>query len=206
MHNEGVYIPFPSCALKPSNLHIQFYLLALTILNDSYLLRMIAKGSRSDYNVQVRFILMTLLCSRNNSKVISKFVLACPAVLRFRAGSLDVKVMLLHHNAMCYIIIHSIVMCYNITHCNAMCYNMTHCIAICYNITLCNAMCYITMCYIITHFIAMCYIIHYHLWNSPEKQIYSYIGERSDYWIFLAVNHTTDLLKHTHNNIYMDNL
>jgi hypothetical protein len=27
---------------------------------------------------------------RNNFKVISKFVLACPAVLRFRAGSLDV--------------------------------------------------------------------------------------------------------------------
>jgi hypothetical protein len=97
MHNEGVYILFPSCALKLSNLHIQFYLLALTILNASYLLRTRAKGSRSDYNVQVRFILMTLLCLRNNSKVISKFVLACPAVLRFHAGSLDVKAMLLHH-------------------------------------------------------------------------------------------------------------
>jgi hypothetical protein len=49
-----------------------------------------AKGSRSDYNIQVRFILMAHLRSRNNFKVISRFVLACPVVLRFRAGSLDV--------------------------------------------------------------------------------------------------------------------
>jgi hypothetical protein len=34
IHNEGVYIPFPSCTLKLSNLHIQFYLLALTTIND----------------------------------------------------------------------------------------------------------------------------------------------------------------------------
>jgi hypothetical protein len=39
IHNEGVYIPFPSCALKLSNLEFKFYLPALTILNASYLLR-----------------------------------------------------------------------------------------------------------------------------------------------------------------------
>jgi hypothetical protein len=34
---------------------------------------------------------------RNNPKAFSKFVLACPAVFRFHAGSLDVLAMLLHH-------------------------------------------------------------------------------------------------------------
>jgi hypothetical protein len=54
MHNEGVYIPFPSCALKLSNLELNFYLPSLTILNVVYLLRTRAKGSRSIYNIQVR--------------------------------------------------------------------------------------------------------------------------------------------------------
>ena len=35
IHNEGVYIPFPSCALKMSNLEIKFYLPALTTINAS---------------------------------------------------------------------------------------------------------------------------------------------------------------------------
>jgi hypothetical protein len=37
MYNEGVYIPFPSCALKLSNLELNSYLPALTILNVDYL-------------------------------------------------------------------------------------------------------------------------------------------------------------------------
>jgi hypothetical protein len=90
IHDEGVYIPFPPCALKLSNLHIQVYLLALTTLNAFYLLRMRANCSRSIYIIQVHFIKLPHLCSCINSKRNSKFVLACPAVLRFRVGSLDV--------------------------------------------------------------------------------------------------------------------
>jgi hypothetical protein len=92
IHNEGVYISFPSCALKLSNLHIQFYLLALTTLNAFYLLRTRANRSRSIYIIQVRFIKLPHLCSRINFKRNSKknCVGACPAVLRFRVGSLDV--------------------------------------------------------------------------------------------------------------------
>jgi hypothetical protein len=58
IYNEGVYIPFPSCVLKQSNLELNFYLLALTTLNAFYLLRTRAKGSRSVYIIQVRLILM----------------------------------------------------------------------------------------------------------------------------------------------------
>ena len=39
MHNEGVYIPFPSCALKQSNLELNFYLPALTTINASIYFR-----------------------------------------------------------------------------------------------------------------------------------------------------------------------
>jgi hypothetical protein len=59
IHNEGVYIPLPSCILKQSNLELNFYLPALTTLNVVYLLRTRAKGSRFDSNIQVCFILMT---------------------------------------------------------------------------------------------------------------------------------------------------
>jgi hypothetical protein len=58
IHNEGVYIPFPSCALKLSNLHIHFYLLALTTINAFYLLRTRADHSRSVYILQVRSFLI----------------------------------------------------------------------------------------------------------------------------------------------------
>ena len=44
IHKEGVYILFPSCTLKLSNLHIQFHLLTLTTINDFYLLRMRASA------------------------------------------------------------------------------------------------------------------------------------------------------------------
>jgi hypothetical protein len=91
IHNEGVYIPFPSSALKLSNIHIQFYLLALTTINAFYLLRTRANCSRSIYILQVRFFLMAHLRSRNNFKVISKFVLGTfPTVFRLCVGSLDV--------------------------------------------------------------------------------------------------------------------
>ena len=39
MHNEGVYIPFPSCALKQSNLELNFHLPALTTINASIYFR-----------------------------------------------------------------------------------------------------------------------------------------------------------------------
>jgi hypothetical protein len=91
IHNEGVYIPFPSCALKLSNLDIQFYLLALTTLNAFYLLRTRENRSRSIYIIQVRFFLMTSFKIahqlQGNFKICAG---ACPAVFCFRAGSLDV--------------------------------------------------------------------------------------------------------------------
>ena len=59
IHNEGVYIPFPSCSLKLSNLHIQFYLLTLTTINAFYLLRTRENGSRSVYILQRCSFLMT---------------------------------------------------------------------------------------------------------------------------------------------------
>ena len=94
IHNKGVYILFPSCARKLSNLHIQFYLLALTTINAFYLLRTRANCSRSIYILQVCFFLMAHLRSRNNFKVISKFVLGSfPAVHCLHTGSLE---MLLH--------------------------------------------------------------------------------------------------------------
>jgi hypothetical protein len=90
MHNEGVYIPFPSCTLQLSSLELNFYLPTLIVFNASYLLRMRAKGSRSDYNIQVNFNKLLHLCSRNNFKEFSKFMLACQVVFHFHASSLDV--------------------------------------------------------------------------------------------------------------------
>jgi hypothetical protein len=50
-----------------------------------------AKGSRSDYIIQVHLILMAYLRWRNNFKEISKFVLVCVQLsLAFHVGSLDV--------------------------------------------------------------------------------------------------------------------
>jgi hypothetical protein len=92
IHNEGVYISFPSCSLKLSNLHIQFYLLALTTINAFYLLRMRANRSRSVYIIQVHFIKFPHLCSRIKSKRNSKIVLALVQLTDcLHAGSLDVR-------------------------------------------------------------------------------------------------------------------
>jgi hypothetical protein len=91
IHNEGVYIPFPSCAFKQSNLELNSIYFTLTILNAFYLLRTRAIRSRSVYIIQVRFIKLLHLCSCNNSKVNLKICDgACPAVSCFRVGSLDV--------------------------------------------------------------------------------------------------------------------
>jgi hypothetical protein len=49
MHNEGVYIPFPSCALKQSSLELNSIYFTLTFINASYLLRTRAILSRSIY-------------------------------------------------------------------------------------------------------------------------------------------------------------
>ena len=69
IHNEGVYISFLSCALKLSNIHIQFYLLALTTINVFYLLRMRASCSRSIYIIQVRLHLATSLMLQKVFKI-----------------------------------------------------------------------------------------------------------------------------------------
>jgi hypothetical protein len=45
---------------------------------------------------------MTSFNIAHNFKAFSKFVLACPAISRFRAGSLDELAMLLHHRACWY--------------------------------------------------------------------------------------------------------
>jgi hypothetical protein len=92
MHNEGVYIPFPSCALKLSNLELNFYLPALTTLNVVYLLRMRAKGSRSDYNIQVPLLLMASFKIAQQSKGIFKICVGvCLTIFcLLRVGSLDV--------------------------------------------------------------------------------------------------------------------
>jgi hypothetical protein len=98
MYNEGVYIHFPSSYLKLSNLRIQFYLLALTRLNASYLLRMRAISSRSIYNIQVHLILNdSFKIMQQLPRQFQNLVLAYPAIFCFHAGSLDVLAMLLHH-------------------------------------------------------------------------------------------------------------
>jgi hypothetical protein len=61
MHNEGVYIPFPSCAIQLYSLELNSIYFTLTILNAIYLLRTRDIFSRSIYNIQVRLILMAHL-------------------------------------------------------------------------------------------------------------------------------------------------
>jgi hypothetical protein len=58
IHNEGVYIPFPSCALKLSNLELNYIYFTLTTINVFYLLRTRANFSRSICIIQVCFFLM----------------------------------------------------------------------------------------------------------------------------------------------------
>ena len=91
IHNEGVYISFPSCTLKLSIVHIQIYLLALTTLNAFYLLRTRANCSRSIYIIQRHSFLIILFKIvhqlQGNFKICDG---ACPAIFCFRTGSLDV--------------------------------------------------------------------------------------------------------------------
>jgi hypothetical protein len=96
IHNEGVYILFPSCALQLSSLEFKFYLLYINYLKFHLPTKDERNPLKVHYNIQVCFILMVHLRTRNNFKVFSKFMLAYPAVFHFRAGSLDVLTMLLH--------------------------------------------------------------------------------------------------------------
>jgi hypothetical protein len=95
IHNEGVYISFPSCALKLSNLELNSIYFTLTTINAFYLLRTRANCSRSVYIIQVRFFLMTSFKIahqlQGNFKICTG---TCPAAFCFHAGSLE---MLLHH-------------------------------------------------------------------------------------------------------------
>jgi hypothetical protein len=86
IHNESVYIPFPSCALKISNLELNFYLLALIILNVVYLQRMRAIHSRSIYNIQVHLILMAHLIFAQQFQSVFKIcagLSSCPPLPRW---------------------------------------------------------------------------------------------------------------------------
>ena len=58
IHNEGVYIPIPSCALKLSNLEFNSIYFPLTTIIAFYLLRTTENHSSSVYILQVRFFLM----------------------------------------------------------------------------------------------------------------------------------------------------
>jgi hypothetical protein len=57
MYNEGVYIRFPSWTLKLSNLELNSYLPALTILNADYLPKDESYPLKVHYNIQVRLLL-----------------------------------------------------------------------------------------------------------------------------------------------------
>jgi hypothetical protein len=91
IHNEGVYILFLSCVLKLSNLHIQFYLLALTTLNAFYLLRTRENLSSSIYILQVRSFLIILFNMAHQFQGDFQICTGtCLAVHCLCAGSLDV--------------------------------------------------------------------------------------------------------------------
>jgi hypothetical protein len=88
MHNEGVYIPFPSCALQLSSLELNSIYFTLTILNVVYLLRMRDIHSRSIYNIQVHLILMSHLRFAQQFQSVFKIcagLSSCPPLLRWLA-------------------------------------------------------------------------------------------------------------------------
>jgi hypothetical protein len=88
MHNEGVYIPFPSCALQLSSLELNSIYFTLTILNVVYLLRTRAIRSRSIYNIQVRLILMAHLRFAQQFQSVFKIcagLSSCPPLPRWLA-------------------------------------------------------------------------------------------------------------------------
>ena len=77
MHNEGVYIPFPSCALQLYSLELNSIYFTLTILNAVYLLRTRADHSRSFYIIQVCLHLATSLIFQNVFKICARFFSSC---------------------------------------------------------------------------------------------------------------------------------
>ena len=82
MHNEGVYIPFPSCALKQSNLELNFYLPTLTTINASIYFRQ-ERGARGLITLyQGAFIKWShLYLAYQLQGKIQKFGWVCPVVL-----------------------------------------------------------------------------------------------------------------------------
>jgi hypothetical protein len=98
IHNEGVYISFPSCALKLSNLEFNSIYFTFTSINAFYLLKMRAKWLKVrlhytsapsfNYHIYVR---------RINFKVISKFTLALVQLSFASALARLMLAMLLHH-------------------------------------------------------------------------------------------------------------
>ena len=95
IYNEGVYIPFPSCALKLSNLELNSIYFTLTTIISFYLLRTRANCSRSVYIIQMHsFLIISFKIAhqfQGNFKICAG---TCPAAFCFRVGSLE---MLLHH-------------------------------------------------------------------------------------------------------------
>jgi hypothetical protein len=88
MHNEGVYILFPSCALQLSSLELNSIYFTLNIVNVIYLLRMRAICSRSIYNIQVCLILMAHLRFAQQFQSVFKIfasLYSCPPLSRWLA-------------------------------------------------------------------------------------------------------------------------
>ena len=83
MHNEGVYIPFPSCALQLSSLELNSIYFTLTILNVVYLLKDESYLLKVHLQyIKCAFIMASLKTLHNIPKVFSKCVPARPAVSR----------------------------------------------------------------------------------------------------------------------------
>jgi hypothetical protein len=88
MHNESVYIMFPSCALQLSSLELNSIYFTLTILNVVYLLRTRAIRSRSIYNIKVHLILMAHLRFAQQFQSVFKICVGlsnCPLLPRWLA-------------------------------------------------------------------------------------------------------------------------
>jgi hypothetical protein len=97
IHNEGVYIWFSSCTLKLSNLHIQFYLLALTPINAFYLLRMRAITQGLFRLHKCASLNCHIYVCASNPREIQKFVLALVQLSFASTLACLMLAMLLHH-------------------------------------------------------------------------------------------------------------
>jgi hypothetical protein len=93
---EGVYIPFPSRALKLSNLELNSYLPALNLLNADYLPKDVSYPLKVHYNIQVRRLLNDSFKIAQHLKAFSKLVLLFQLSSAFALARLMWE-MLLHH-------------------------------------------------------------------------------------------------------------